>query len=137
MNDKCAAGTGRFFEVMVRVLEVDLDDFGRLALKASQCIPISSVCTVFAESEVVSLVAQGEEVANILAGLCRAAAERVRKLAQKVGVTPQVTLTGGWPKTSAFKNAIQELLDTKVNVPDEPWIVGALGTALIGLDGLE
>jgi len=154
MNDKCAAGTGRFFEMMAHALEVDLDDFGALALQASKRVRISSVCTVFAESEVVSLVAEGEPVENILAGLCRAAAERVSKLAQQVGPAAQaagllpstalgtgrsprrhVALTGGVAKNVGFRSALEELLGVKVEVPEEPQLVGALGAALLAASG--
>jgi (R)-2-hydroxyacyl-CoA dehydratese activating ATPase len=135
MNDKCAAGTGRFFEMMAHALEVDLDDFGALALRAARRVPISSVCTVFAESEVVSLVAEGEPVENILGGLCRAAAERVSKLARQVGVAEPVTLTGGVAKNAGFRGALEELLGVKTEVPAEPQLVGALGAALLAASG--
>jgi predicted CoA-substrate-specific enzyme activase len=135
MNDKCAAGTGRFFEVMARALEVDLDDLGGLALRATRILPLSNVCTVFAESEVVSLVAQEESVENIAAGLCGAAAERVRSLAQRVGVAEEVTATGGAAKNVGFVRALERLLGVPVNVPAEPQIVGALGAALMGREG--
>ncbi len=135
MNDKCAAGTGRFFEVMATALEVDLDDFGRLAREATRPAPISSTCTVFAESEVISLVAEGERVENILAGLCRAAAERVYQLAQRVGLAEPVTLTGGVAKNEGFRAAVEELLGVTVTVPEEPQLVGAWGAALLGAEG--
>lgn len=135
MNDKCAAGTGRFFEVMARALEVDLDEFGQLAVRAQRCAPISSVCTVFAESEVISLVAQGERLENILGGLCLAAAERVRKLSVQVGLAEKVTLTGGVAKNAGFRHALEKLLDVHLDVPEEPQIVGALGAALLGATG--
>lgn len=131
MNDKCAAGTGRFFEVMARALEIDLDDFGATALRSDNPVKLSSVCTVFAESEVVSLLAQGERIENIAAGLCWAAAERAKTLAQRVGVAEEITVTGGVAKNTGFVRALQQLLDTDLNVPDEPQIVGALGAALI------
>jgi len=130
MNDKCAAGTGRFFEVMARALEIDLDDLGALAAKSTKNLSISSMCTVFAESEVVSLVARGEKVQDIVAGLCRAVAERTRALAQRVGVAPEVTMTGGVAKNLGVVKALEELLEHKFNIPEEPQIVGALGAAL-------
>lgn len=130
MNDKCAAGTGRFFEVMARALEIDLDDMGQLASRATNKLSISSMCTVFAESEVVSLVARGEPVEDIVAGLCRAVAERTRALAQRVGIAPEVTMTGGVAKNLGVVHALEELLDQKFNIPAEPQIVGALGAAL-------
>ena len=136
MNDKCAAGTGRFFEVMARALEIDLDDVGTLACRASKRISISSVCTVFAESEVISLVSHGESAENILAGLCWAAAERVKKLAQQVGITEPVTLTGGGARNIGLSKALEELLGVEIRIPEEPQIVGALGAALIGMADL-
>jgi predicted CoA-substrate-specific enzyme activase len=134
MNDKCAAGTGRFFEVMARALEVDLDDLGELAAKAGKSLSISSMCTVFAESEVVSLVARGEKVEDIVAGLCRAVAERTRALAHRVGISPEVTMTGGVAKNLGVVRALEKLLDHKFNIPEEPQIVGALGAALYARD---
>ena len=130
MNDKCAAGTGRFFEVMARALEVDLDDLGKLAAKSTKSLSISSMCTVFAESEVVSLVARGEKVEDIVSGLCRAVAERTRALAQRVGVSPEVTMTGGVAKNLGVVRALEELLEQTFNIPDEPQLAGALGAAL-------
>jgi predicted CoA-substrate-specific enzyme activase len=130
MNDKCAAGTGRFFEVMARALEIDLDDMGKLAARAKNKLSISSMCTVFAESEVVSLVARGEPVEDIVAGLCRAVAERTRALAQRVGISPEVTMTGGVAKNLGVVRALEELIGQKFNIPAEPQIVGALGAAL-------
>lgn len=137
MNDKCAAGTGRFFEVMARALEVDLSEFGAVSLRASKQIRLSSVCTVFAESEVISLIARGESVENILFGLCLSAAERVKRLAQKVGIVEEVTLTGGVAKNAGFVKALSELLGVRMNIPEEPQIIGALGAALIALERSE
>jgi predicted CoA-substrate-specific enzyme activase len=130
MNDKCAAGTGRFFEVMARALEIDLDDMGALAARSTHRLSISSMCTVFAESEVVSLVARGEHAEDIVAGLCRAVAERTRALAQRVGISPKVTMTGGVAKNMGVVRALEELLGHTFNIPDEPQVVGALGAAL-------
>jgi len=132
MNDKCAAGTGRFFEVMARALEIDLDELGPLALQAAQPAVLSSICTVFAESEVVSLVAADEPVANLAAGLCHAAAERVRALAQRVGVVAEVTVTGGGALNVGLLDALGKALGVNLSVPDEPQMVGALGAALLG-----
>jgi predicted CoA-substrate-specific enzyme activase len=134
MNDKCAAGTGRFFEVMARALEIDLDDLGGLAADATKNLSISSMCTVFAESEVVSLVARGEKVEDIVAGLCRAVAERTRALAQRVGIASEVTMTGGVAKNLGVVRALEELIGHKFNLPQEPQIVGALGAALFARD---
>ncbi|HOZ47231.1 MAG TPA: acyl-CoA dehydratase activase [Candidatus Hydrogenedentes bacterium] len=134
MNDKCAAGTGRFLEVMARALEVGLDRMAEAALSAKRPATISSTCTVFAESEVVSLLAQGEEPAAILAGLCQAVAERVHGLAARVGVRREVTMTGGVARNAAVVRAMERILGFDVNVPEDPLIVGALGAALIARD---
>jgi predicted CoA-substrate-specific enzyme activase len=135
MNDKCAAGTGRFFEVMARALEIDLDDLGPRALASKKGLSLSSVCTVFAESEVVGMVARGETVEDIAAALCAVASEKVTALAHRVGVEAPVTVTGGVPKNVGFRRALEAHLGLKVNLPQEPQIVGALGAALIGLEG--
>jgi predicted CoA-substrate-specific enzyme activase len=132
MNDKCAAGTGRFFEVMARALEIDLDELGPLALRATKPVALSSVCTVFAESEVVGLVAGDEAPENIAAGLCRAAAEKVRALVHRVGLASEVTVTGGGALNVGFRAAVEELLGCTLNVPAQPQLVGALGAALLG-----
>ncbi len=100
MNDKCAAGTGRFLEVMARALEADLDEFGELSLKAERPAKISSLCTVFAESEVISLIAKGETRENIIAGIHEAIASRVSAMASRIGLAAPVMMTGGWPGTS-------------------------------------
>lgn len=130
MNDKCAAGTGRFLEVMSGALEVDLDRMGAVALEAEEAAAISSTCTVFAESEVVSLLAQGVDPASILAGLCQSVAERVYGLAARVGVQPEVTMTGGVSRNKAVVRAMEKALKISVNVPQDPLIAGALGAAL-------
>jgi predicted CoA-substrate-specific enzyme activase len=134
MNDKCAAGTGRFLEVMARTLEVDLKDFGPIALTARKPAAISSTCTVFAESEVISLLAQDMEVPEILAGLCLAIAQRVNSLASRVGMHPQVMMTGGVAKNAGVVKAIEEKVGYPVMVPDEPQTIGALGAALFARD---
>ena len=135
MNDKCAAGTGRFLEVMARTLEVELDDLGPLAGQADEEIAISSMCTVFAESEVVSLVSQGKSVPNIVQGLCRAIALRTRSLAKRMGVEPEVTMTGGVAKNSGVVRALEALIELPINIPEDSQIVGALGAALIARQG--
>ncbi|MBU0515196.1 MAG: 2-hydroxyglutaryl-CoA dehydratase [Proteobacteria bacterium] len=131
MNDKCAAGTGRFLEVMADKLEVGLDQMGPLSLTAKREIEISSVCTVFAESEVVSLVAQDEPVADIIRGLHRAIVNRIWNMVQLVGVNPEVTMTGGVAKNSGVVALLEDKIKAKINISDEPQIVGALGAALL------
>lgn len=131
MNDKCAAGTGRFVEVMARALETDLEGFNRLAEKAEKPAAISSICTVFAESEVVSLIGQGTPRAEIARGLCEAVADRVAALAHRVGLVEEVVMTGGVAKNSSIVAAISRKLGVELVIPEEPQIVGALGAALI------
>lgn len=131
MNDKCAAGTGRFLDVMARTLEVGLDRMGDVAMDAESAAAISSTCTVFAETEVVSLMARGESPAAIVAGLCNAVAQRVHGLAVRAGARPELTMTGGVSKNAAVVRAMERMLGMEANVPDEPIITGALGAALL------
>jgi predicted CoA-substrate-specific enzyme activase len=135
MNDKCAAGTGRFLEVMVRALQMELKELGPSALRARRAANISSTCTVFAESEVNSLVAEGADREEIVAGLCRAIAQRVGAMARRVGVEPPVAFAGGVAKNVGVVRALEEALGAQLVVPEEPQIVGALGAALVARDG--
>ncbi len=130
MNDKCAAGTGRFLEVMAAKLGLSLDQLGPLSTAAQREEKISSVCTVFAESEVVSLVAQDKDRAEIVRGLHRAIAQRVGAMASAVGVVPQVVMSGGVAKNQGVVELLSQKLAQPVLVPPEPQIVGALGAAL-------
>ena len=134
MNDKCAAGTGRFLEVMSHSLGVPLDHMGFRSLRASKKIRVSSMCTVFAESEVVSLVARGEKVEDILHGLHLAIADRIASLAIRVGIEPEVAITGGVAKNMGVVKALEERLGSTLRIPEEPQITGALGAATIALE---
>lgn len=132
MNDKCAAGTGRFLEVMASVFRVGLDDLGGMALRADSMVPISSTCTVFAESEVISLVARGERPENILKGVHSAISNRVAGMATRVGVESDVLFTGGVAKNAGMRAALEESLKAGVVVPAfDPQLVGALGAAVL------
>lgn len=131
MNDKCAAGTGRFLEVMAERLGLPVEDLAAEDEKASRAAAISSMCTVFAESEVVSLIAQGVTPSEIVRGLHRAIADRIGAMANRLGLTPRVMMTGGVAKNSGVVRALAERLGMEVVVPPEPQIVGALGAALI------
>ncbi|MCB2227851.1 MAG: 2-hydroxyglutaryl-CoA dehydratase [Desulfarculaceae bacterium] len=131
MNDKCAAGTGRFLEVMAVKLGVGLDDLGRLSLGAEGEVAISSVCTVFAESEVVSLVAKNQPIPQIIKGLHRAVVNRVAAMTGTTGVKERVIMSGGVAKNQGVVALMSERLGVEISVPDEPQIVGALGAALI------
>ena len=130
MNDKCAAGTGRFFEAMARAFEMDISDFSKLSLKAKNVIPITAQCTVFAESEVISLVGEGKPTDEIAAGIELSVAKRCFVMAKKAGATDSITLTGGCAKNDGLKEAIEKVLHIKViNLPIDPQLMGALGAA--------
>jgi len=131
MNDKCAAGTGRFLEVMADKLQVGLDDMGPLSLKAEGEVGISSVCTVFAESEVVSLVARNHPKEEIIRGLHRAIVNRVWSMVSGIGVRGAVTMSGGVAKNIGVVRLMEEKLGQPIHVYSEPQIVGALGAALL------
>ena len=131
MNDKCAAGTGRFLEVMSGVLEVSIDELGELSLKSKNRFEISSMCTVFAESEVVSLIAEGRSREDIAMGLHNSIADRVLGLANKIKILEAVTLSGGVINNIGVVHAIKSRLGISVNIPENPQMIGALGAALI------
>lgn len=133
MNDKCAAGTGRFLEVMARSLETDVEALGALAELATQDIRISNTCTVFAESEVVALVAKGMPKEDIIKGLHTSIAERIYGMVRRIRGTAPFIMTGGVAKNSGVVAAIEERLGEHVMVPTEPQIVGALGAAITAL----
>jgi (R)-2-hydroxyacyl-CoA dehydratese activating ATPase len=136
MNEKCAAGTGRFLEVMAQALEVELSGLAQLSRKAARSIPISSMCTVFAESEVVSLIAEGLPPEEIALGLHDSIAERTAGLVYRIGLEQEVIMTGGVAKNSAVVHALGEKLKVRILVPEEPQIVGALGAALLAREEL-
>lgn len=130
MNDRCAAGTGRFFEAMARAFEMELPEFSKLSLKAKNVIPITSQCTVFAESEVISLVGEGKPMEEIAAGIELSVAKRCFVMSKKAGATDRITLTGGCAKNDGLKDAIEKVLKLKViDLPIDPQLMGALGAA--------
>ena len=134
MNDKCAAGTGRFLEAMARALEVDIDELARLHQGATSELKLSSMCTVFAESEVVSLIGEGAGVPDIVRGLNRSIASRTRALVKRVARDTsgmQVAMSGGVARNAGVVEALQEELGATIVVPPEPDTVGAYGAALI------
>ncbi len=130
MNDKCAAGTGRFLEVILGRLHVSFDDAPALAARAAKPVPVSSTCTVFAESEVISLVAQGESVEGIVAGLHASLASRIASLAGKFANGTPIWMSGGVALNSVMVDAIGKAMGATVRVLPEPQFVGALGAAL-------
>ena len=133
MNDKCAAGTGRFLEVTAGALEISLEQMGEESLKAENEVSISSTCTVFAESEVVSHVARGEQLPDIVAGIHRSIVIRVLGMAQRKPVITPLVVTGGVAKNQGVVQIIQEVVGHEVILPKEPQITGAVGAALIAL----
>ena len=131
MNDKCAAGTGRFLEVTATALGIKLEDMGDISLKATKKIQISSLCTIFAQQEVIALISRGEKLENILAGLHDALAGRIVALARRLGTEPDLVLTGGVAKNIGMVRAMKESLGCEILVPEEPLITGALGAAIL------
>jgi len=134
MNEKCAAGTGRFLEVMARVLECDVQDLEKLSAKADQPVLVSSTCTVFAESEVISHLAAGQNRQNIAAGIHQSVARRVLSLARRVGLLPEVVMTGGVALNQGVVLAMAEELKMAVGVAPFPQITGAIGAALLAYE---
>jgi predicted CoA-substrate-specific enzyme activase len=134
MNDKCAAGTGRFLEVAAARLGLGLERLSDMALAAAGEVTISSTCTVFAESELVSLVAHGEPLDRIVRGLVRSLVRRAATLARSVGVRPPLMLSGGVALSAAVRAILAEELGSPIEVPEHPQLVGALGAALFGLE---
>lgn len=137
MNDKCAAGTGRFLEVMAHAMGLDLPQMAELSLQAKKEVHVSSICTVFAESEVISLVSQRHSKADVLSGINQAIARRIASLAERVGVKEPVVMTGGVAKNKGVVNALEDILGVSLLIPPEPQIVGALGAALLALEELN
>jgi predicted CoA-substrate-specific enzyme activase len=132
MNDKCAAGTGRFLEVMAHILQVgSMDEMGPLALKSNDPSPISSTCTVFAETELVVLRAAGKDRNDLIAGVHKAVASRVAAMTANLTSKPDAVFTGGVARNTGVKKYLEEALEIEFLVPDEPQIIGALGAALI------
>jgi len=131
MNDKCAAGTGRFLEVMARALEMDLEEMGPRSLRSKKALAVSSMCTVFAESEVISLIASGAAPEDIARGIHAAVADRIAALAERTGIVPPAVMTGGVAKNPGARKALEDRFGLSLLVPVEPQTAGALGAALI------
>ncbi len=135
MNDKCAAGTGRFLEVMARAMEIDLNDFGEFSLQAENPAKISSLCTVFAESEVISLISSGEKRENIIAGIHQSISSRVMAMAGRIGITAPVMMTGGVAKNIGVVRAIEEKSGKKIEISQKAQVAGAIGAAIVAAKG--
>ncbi len=131
MNDKCAAGTGRFLEVMARAMEIPLDQMGEMAANSSHPARISSLCTVFAESEVISLISRGEDRENIVAGIHEAISQRIAAMVHRLGLALPVMMTGGVAKNSGVVKALEKTLGKPLEVSPVAQLTGAIGAALL------
>ena len=136
MNDKCAAGTGRFLEMIARTLEIDISELGPAALNSTEEIEITSMCSVFAESEVISLIANNKEKPDIAWGVCKAIANKAYSLLKRVGMEKEFMMTGGVAKNPGVVKAVEERIGASLYICDEPEIVGAAGAALYAVDKL-
>jgi len=132
MNDRCAAGTGRFLDVIAEALGLKLEEIGSLSLKSTKKVSISSTCTVFTQHEVVSRLSEGVAIADIVAGLHDAIASRVVKMLTRLKIEPPIVFTGGVARNIGVVKALEENLGHKVFVPENPLFTGALGAALLG-----
>ena len=132
MNDKCAAGAGGFAERAARYLEIKLEDLGPLSLNATAAQPISSVCAVFAESEIINLVTAGHAVEDIIRGIHDSLAQRAQQLLKRVGIEPEIAFVGGMARQEGMRVALQAALGAPANVAEHPDLVAALGAALLG-----
>jgi predicted CoA-substrate-specific enzyme activase len=136
MNDRCASGTGRFFEVLARAIECDIEELAELALAGSKDLEVSSMCATFAETELISLLAQGERREDIAASVHRAIAVRTMGLIAQVGRDTPIVMTGGVAKNAAAVHFLAEAVRAEVTVPQSPQITGAYGAALLASDGV-
>jgi predicted CoA-substrate-specific enzyme activase len=132
MSDKCAAGTGRFLELIAASLELKLDDLGELSLKSTSKASISSTCTVFARQEVITRISEGVPLEDILAGIHDAIASRVGGMVERLKIEPDVVFTGGVAKNIGVVKSLETKLGCKIIVPEEPLLSGAIGAALLG-----
>ena len=134
MNDKCAAGTGRFLEAMAKTLELELEEMGKRGLSWKENITISSMCTVFAESEVISLIAENKSSDDIIHGLNKSVASKTLSLVARTNHTPVYMMTGGVARNKGVAAEIEKGLNDKLFIPENPDLCGALGAALFALD---
>ena len=134
MNEKCAAGTGRFFEVMARVLDKPLEELSALAAKSTEAVSISSVCTVFAESEVISHLSAGVAPSDVAWGAHKAVAKRVAGLCGRLGLEPRCVMTGGVALNQSMVRAMNDESGVEITVPESPQTIGALGAAVFAME---
>ena len=134
MNDKCAAGTGRFLGAAAAALDIPIDDLGPISLQSDRPIKISTTCTVFAESEVLAWIGKGKKIEDILSGVHKSIASRSASLMRRVGINDQVTFTGGVSRNEGMVKALEERLGTALNISEDCHYMGALGAALFAHD---
>lgn len=137
MNDKCAAGTGRFLDVMATILQLDVDELGAYALKSEQAVKISSTCTVFAESEVISQLSKGVALPDLIAGICNSVASRTAALAKRAGVQEEVYMSGGVAKNIGVRKALERELGVTIHFLEDAQYMGALGAAVAGYEKIN
>ena len=134
MNDKCAAGTGRFLDVMAGILQLKIEDLEKQAELSKQTVKISSTCTVFAESEVISQLANGVEIPDLVAGICQSVAVRVGSLAKRIGIREKVCMSGGVAQNGGVRKAMEKELGVEILYSPIAQLLGALGAALYAYD---
>ena len=132
MNDKCAAGTGRFLEVIAKTLGLELEELGTLSLKSQDRVNISNTCTIFAQQEIITRLSEGIPIEDIVAGLHEAIASRAAGMLRRLKIDPDVVFTGGVAKNIGVVKAVRENLGCEVLVPEDPLVSGAIGAALLG-----
>jgi predicted CoA-substrate-specific enzyme activase len=137
MNDKCAAGSGRFVEVIADTVGLKLDQMGDVSLQSTQPAPISNICTIWAQQEVASRLAEGTPIPDLIAGVHRSLADRVARMVKRLKLQKEVILTGGGGKNRGLVKALSEQLNCEILVPPEPLITGALGAAILGKELYE
>lgn len=137
MNDRCAAGTGKFLQVTAGALNISLQDFSKLSFKSRNPAKISSMCAVFAESEVISLLSEGVNKQDIIAGLNESITSRIAGMVGRVGLISDVVMTGGVAFNEGVVSALKKKLGVEIRISENPQIIGALGAALIAREGLE
>ena len=137
MNDKCAAGTGRFLANAAEVMGIGLDEVGPLSLRATRPVKIATVCTVFVESDILSYLAQGRAGEDILGGVHLAIAKRTLSLARRVNIEPQITMTGGVARNIGMVRALEQVLGTRLQVSEDAQFIGAVGAGLFALEKLD
>ena len=136
-NDKCASGTGRFLEIIADSLDIKLEDMGAISGRSKEKLTLSNQCVVFAETEIISLVSEGKEIADIISALHQAVANRAASLARGILVEPDAVMTGGVAKNSGMFEALERAIGVKLHRVDNPQINGALGAALFAADKIS